>query len=430
MEVDLQDTKSKSLEKGYIETLLQVLQDAAKDASDQRDAELVQNSDLREVLNLVEDFLRRKHRICYGGMAINAHLPSGQKFYDLRKTLPDYDFFTPTPEQDSKELEAMIRRAGFEPVVTRLGIHEGTYKIFVNFNSVADLTYMPLWMYRILQKRALVVDGVSYADSDFLRMNMYLELSRPRGEVERWDKVYKRLLLLNMAKPPQLDHCTKKRKTRVHRMGKYLHKTLLQYIIDEKCIYLGADLKRIYMHPTSQKAGFMMQSQSPILAFVENPDYHIPILRQLVSELEPSSTLKILRWKGDGDRVPEMYGLLKDGHLVILLIQEDYCHAYNEVYLPHDQVLRIASLDTAITLFYQLTYVRGMEGLVPQSIYCFANTLVDISKSTRDKGKTGAYPAFSVTCHGHQPTKASLLKAKAERVKVQKTRKVKKDKKN
>lgn len=426
MEVDLQDTKSQTLEKGYIDNLLQVLEGAAKEASEQRDMEMVQNSDLRQIMSIVEDFLRKKRRICYGGMAINAHLPSSQKFYDLRKTLPDYDFFTPEPEKDAEELKRMIVKEGFDPVVSRLGMHEGTYKVFVNFNSVADLTFMPTWMYGLLQKRALVEDGIYYTDSDFLRMGMYLELSRPRGEVERWEKVYKRLLLLNLAKPPHVDGCRKDKRNRLHRMSKPLHRALLNYVIAEKFTYIGADLRRVYDKPNSTKAGYIMHSQSPVLAFLENPEFHIPILRQLVLNMEPSSHLKVLRWRGDGDRVPEMYGLQKNGKLLVLLIKEDYCHAYNEVQLPEGKMLRIASLDTAITLFYQLTYVRGMEGIVPSSVHCFADMLVDISSRTRDKGKSGAYPAFAITCHGHQPTKASLLKAKAERVKKHKTRKLKK----
>jgi hypothetical protein len=32
---------------------------------------------------------------------------------------------------------------------------------------------------------------------NFVRMNMYLELSRPAGDVSRWEKFFKRLTLLN-----------------------------------------------------------------------------------------------------------------------------------------------------------------------------------------------------------------------------------------
>ncbi len=37
-----------------------------------------------------------------------------------------------------------------------------------------------------------MVNGIRYAPPNFLRMNMYLELSRPAGDVSRWEKVFKR----------------------------------------------------------------------------------------------------------------------------------------------------------------------------------------------------------------------------------------------
>lgn len=428
MEVDLQDTQSKSLEKATIEALLNRLSDAADEAGELRDIEFVQSSELREAMNIVEEFLRKRKRVCYGGMAINAHLPASQRFYDLHKTLPDYDFFTPDPEADTEELGRALKAGGFDPVVTRLGMHEGTYKIFVNFNSVADLTLMPNWIFQILQKRALVSDGIYYADSDFLRMAMYLELSRPRGEVERWEKVYKRLLLLNMAKPPNMTKCYADKRNHLKRIDKDIHRFLLKYIADQELIFAGGELKRIYNTPNSAKAGFVLNSQNPVLAFAEHPEVHIPLLREVLSEVNPHSKIQVVRWHGDGDKAPEMVGLTQGGRLILVLIAELYCHGYNEVELPEGKPLRIASLDTAITLYYQLTYVRGMDGIVPSSVYCFANSLVEISRKTRDKGKPGVFPMVATSCQGHQPSKASLLKAKAERVAShkRKTRKIKK----
>ena len=46
-----------------------------------------------------------------------------------------------------------------------------------------------------------MVDNISYASPNFLRMSMYLELSRPKGDVGRWEKVLKRLILLNKHYP-------------------------------------------------------------------------------------------------------------------------------------------------------------------------------------------------------------------------------------
>ena len=37
-------------------------------------------------------------------------------------------------------------------------------------------------------------------------MNMYLELSRPLGDLTRWEKVFKRLTLLNKYYPMKVDY--------------------------------------------------------------------------------------------------------------------------------------------------------------------------------------------------------------------------------
>jgi len=58
-----------------------------------------------------------------------------------------------------------------------------------------------------LQKDALKIAGITYAPPNFLRMGMYLELSRPDGDVSRWEKVYKRLILLNKHYPLSSKEC-------------------------------------------------------------------------------------------------------------------------------------------------------------------------------------------------------------------------------
>ena len=90
--------------------------------------------------------------------------------------------------------------------------------------------------------------------------------------------------------------------------------------------------------------------------------------------------------------------------------------------LDNGAEVSIASLDTLITLFYSLSFVKGMDGIVPQSAHCFASRLVKISQKTRDQGKGGQFPLFTISCLGHQPTKETLLREKAERVAAEKKR--------
>lgn len=416
MEELLREFESGPSQQKVVRNVLAAVEDSISEAVEIRDQAFVDSPSLRKALQIVEGFLRKSKRICYGGMAINAHLPKSKKFYDFRKVLPDYDFFTPNPEEDVKELVRIFQEEGFDEVSDRVGMHEGTTKIFVNFTGVADITFMPIWMYKILQKRAIQDDGIQYVDADFLRMNMYLELSRPRGEVERWDKVYKRLVLLNSLEETQNHSCTRKKGSKPTYVAPEIHVHLIDYLTKHGLIYLGAALRKVYETPKSLQQSHILRSTAPVMALAELPEVHVMSVKQLLHSYDPTLRLQTVRWAALGELVPEMYGISLNDHVIFLVAQERFCHSYNIVKLGKGVELKVASLDAAITAFYSLTFVRGLEGLVPKSLHCFANELVEISRKTRDAGKSGVFPLFPVTCQGHQASKASLLREKAKRI--------------
>ena len=92
MEEDLHKVHSNNLRKPYINKLIHTLTDTTEKAIDLRDEQVAKNPELRRALVIVEYFLRKKKRLCYGGMAINAHLPADKKFDDFSKTIPGNDF--------------------------------------------------------------------------------------------------------------------------------------------------------------------------------------------------------------------------------------------------------------------------------------------------------------------------------------------------
>ena len=61
-----------------------------------------------------------------------------------------------------------------------------------------------------IKKDSILVSGILYAPPNFLRMAMYLELSRPAGDVGRWEKILKRLILLNKNYPLRGKQCNEK----------------------------------------------------------------------------------------------------------------------------------------------------------------------------------------------------------------------------
>ena len=75
------------------------------------------------------------------------------------------------------------------------------------FTPVADITQLDKEIFDNLYRDSINVIGIRYASPNFLRMAMYLELSRPMGDVSRWEKVLKRLTLLNKHYPLKGHNC-------------------------------------------------------------------------------------------------------------------------------------------------------------------------------------------------------------------------------
>ena len=152
--------------------------------------------------HIVETFLKSHRVLCYGGMAINNLIPEAEQFYGIDET-PDYDFFSETPQEHSVILANQLVAAGIEHVEVKPGIHLGTYKVYAEYHGVADITLIAPPIFNRLWAEKITRHGFHYVPPDFLRMSMYLELSRPEGDVSRWEKVYTRLTTLNKHYPIQ-----------------------------------------------------------------------------------------------------------------------------------------------------------------------------------------------------------------------------------
>jgi hypothetical protein len=185
----------------YQDKELQILREAVDKAQEITAKKLVQSETVKNIINIVENFLIKKKCVCYGGTAINNILPVQDQFYNKDLEIPDYDFFSDNALKHAKELADIYYDNGYSDVEAKAGVHHGTYKVFVNFIPVADITQLDKELFKAISKEAIQVNGILYAPPNFLRMSMYLELSRPKGDVSRWEKVLKRLILLNKHYP-------------------------------------------------------------------------------------------------------------------------------------------------------------------------------------------------------------------------------------
>ena len=131
---------------------MEILKESAKELAVLQGSKLATNPTIKEIIAIVEQFLISKKLICYGGTAINNILPSDDQFYNKEAEIPDYDFFTANALHDAKELADVYYKLGFTDVEAKSGVHVGTYKVFVNYIPVADLTEIAKPIFNSIKK--------------------------------------------------------------------------------------------------------------------------------------------------------------------------------------------------------------------------------------------------------------------------------------
>ena len=433
------DHITKSMDKKKLDSQIDIIKKASEVAQHKIDYESAHDENVLLAIEIVEEFLRKKHRLCYGGQAINAHLPKKYKIYDPDLSIPDYDFFTPAQDIDVNQLVTMLKKAGFQEIAVREGMHEGTMKIYVDYIPVADITAITPKIYRLLAERAFVSEGISYMDANTLRMLMYLELSRPRGEVTRWTKVYERLALFNeFVSHTSTSTC----KDKVFTSHLFPPQTLaaINYIVEKKYIFAGADLIPFYDTAVkSQKihVEWIIHSNKPIVFFTSSPTEDATWLANRFAILEEERwdakkgprgrkrKFRIRSYQSSGvDLIPSMNIVVQGKYALVFLVHSSACHSFLNIPF-HDstvytgQMLRVATLDTLISLYFSMGFIKT-KYFDMHSIACLANQLVHLNIMHRDKGEGHRLPFISIKCAGHQTSLPSLIRAKVERITAKK----------
>ena len=399
---------------------IDLIKKASENAQNKIDYYSAHNDSILHSIDVIEEFLRVSHRLCYGGQAINAHLPDKYKFYNPEYSIPDYDFFTPTQNKDIRMILEYLKQAGFTEISVREGMHEGTVKIYVNFIPVADITEIDPKIYYALYKRRFQADGISYLDANTLRMLMYLELSRPKGEVSRWDKVFERLLLFNEFASKHPCRFNKSPFRTKNQLTPEQLEYVLQYVIENKRIFAGADLLHFYenvLKDRTQNSKWILTSKKPILFYSSEP---LEDAKKIMSELNyiqnkhPPIRMEYQKSE-DIDLVTSLTILVRGRSPLVIIINQGACNSFFNIPIYRDEVLKIASIDTLITLYFSLGLVHNKYFNIG-SMECLANKLVELSITARRHSNSFLFPFISIKCSGHQTSLPSLIRSKVERI--------------
>jgi hypothetical protein len=391
---------------------------SAVDKAEERSGRAVANStEVKKIIGIVENFIRRKKVICYGGTAINNILPKQDQFYNTEVEIPDYDFFSPNALNDSKELTDDYVNAGFLEVEAKSGQHKGTYKVFVNFIPVADITFLHKEIYKSVRQEAIKVDGILYAPPNYLRMSMYLELSRPAGDVSRWEKVLKRLTLLNKNYPLKSKHCDEIEQFQREMINKEDEDKIFEItrnsFINQGVVFFGGYAISLYLHYMPRHLHKKLEKIPDFDVLSEDPKKTAEILRERLRDAG-YKTVKIIKRKEIGEIVAPHYQIMVGSDTIAFIYKPIACHSYNVITVDK-QPVKIATIDTMLSFYLAFLYSER-NYYDSERIVCMAQFLFEVQQKNRLQQK-GLLRRFSISCYGHQETVEEMRAKKAEKFK-------------
>jgi hypothetical protein len=153
-------------------------------------------NEFKEVLSVILDFIKRKKRIIYGGYAQNNLIKIKNEFDVFYKKidLPDIEFYTYQPLEDTIELCDLLHSKKFKYVQGVEAEHEGTYKIFVNFINYCDLTFVSKNIYDNMS--CIKDNDLLYTHPHFMVVDAFRVYADPLTSYFRLDKTFSRFTTL------------------------------------------------------------------------------------------------------------------------------------------------------------------------------------------------------------------------------------------
>ena len=400
----------------FNEKELEILRRAVDNAEERAGKRIANSPEIINIIKIVEEFIKTKKLVCYGGTAINNILPQEDQFYNKNLEIPDYDFFSPKALEHAEELADIYYSKGYTEVEAKAGVHTGTYKVYVNFIPVADITFLEDKLFKAISIESIHVAGIMYAPPNFLRMSMYLELSRPEGDVSRWEKVLKRLILLNKHYPLKGYNCDPKDFAREFENDTKEDSSKLYYIIknsfiDQGLVFFGSYAISLYSKYMNKKQQHLLKKYPDFDILSEDPARAAQITKERLKS-NGIQNVTILKKSGFGEIIAPHYELIVDNDTVAFIYKPLACHSYNNIKIKGREI-RIATIDTILS-FYLAFYYSNRPYYDKNRLLCMAQYLFNVQARNRLEQK-GLLKRFSINCYGKQETLESIRAEKTER---------------
>jgi hypothetical protein len=414
----------------FQECEIAILRKAVDESEAVQGKRVATNEEVKKIISILEEFLKLKHVICYGGTAINNILPKDDQFYDKDIEVPDYDFYSSNAMDDAIELANIYHDSGYGEVEAKAGVHHGTYKVYVNYLPIADITQLNDTIFDELYKSSIKIAGIKYASADFLRMAMFLELSRPDGDVSRWEKVHKRLNLLNKHYPLKaIGKCNnvefqrkmnrdakigivEKEKMTLEEIEAEIFTIVRDELASQGAVFFGGYACSLYGTYLKDHTKHELAKIPDFDVIVENIERVALIIKE---QLEENGYTKIglIEHAAIGEIVPKHIEIRVGKETIAFLYEPIACHNYNKIVIGGNTSINVATIDTILTFYLAFLYTKKIY-YYKDRLTCIAEFLFNVQEENRLSQK-GLLKRFSMDCYGKQPTMEDIRSIKSEK---------------
>jgi hypothetical protein len=245
---------------------------------------------------------------------------------------------------------------------------------------------------------------------------MFLELSRPRGDVTRWEKVFKRLTLLNKYYPLKIDtKCETidfQRKMDSHsEKSEELYVLIRDAFIDQGVVFFGGYATSLYSKHMTSKQLHIVKKIPDFDVLSEDPDNCALIIKEVL-ERNGFNKIKIVKHDELGEIIPEHTELIVGKETMAFIYKPIACHNYNTIRIQ-DKDIHVATIDTILSFYLAFLYAN-FHNYGNERLLCMASFLFEVEQKNRLEQR-GLLKRFSMNCYGKQPTLEEIRSEKAKK---------------
>ena len=233
--------------------------------------------------------------------------------------------------------------------------------------------------------------------------------------LSRWEKVLKRLTLLNKhykMKNPRCNHIDFMRSFEGSKEdARDIYETVKTSAIDQGLVFFGGYASELYSRYMPKRDRFKFQTKSPDFDILSlDPERSSNIIKERLQD-EGFHNVKIHKHKAFGEIIAPHYDITVGDDTVAFIYEPLACHSFNVIRIKGKKV-KVATLDTMLSFYLAFLYANRAY-YDHDRIYCMSQYLFLVQSRNRLEQK-GVLKRFSLQCIGKQPTLEDMRNEKSK----------------